>query len=102
MPGLEAISKYVDDSVVKTILKFWISNLKPNHLESDVDSFKSLRKFVKMAFEVHLKHIFDGDEKTRYGVDVLELVKSERLNNITKDIKVPSFGDVNLADDVEI
>ena len=102
MPKLEKISNYVDDSIVKSILKIWISNLEPNQLERDESSLKSLKKFVRMAFEVHLKHIFDGDERTRYGVDVLEKIKGDRLNNITKDIQVPSNGDMNLADSVEI
>jgi len=102
MPSIEVIKTYVSDSIVKNILKFWIRNLKSNHLEEDDDTLKTLKKFVRMALEIHLRHIFNGDEKTRYGIDVLEKVKSERLKNVTKDIKVPSLSDLNLADAVEI
>jgi hypothetical protein len=102
MPSTEVIKTYVSDSAVKSILKFWISNLKSNHLEEDDDTLKTLKRFVRMAIEIHLKHIFNGDEKTRYGIDVLEKVKSERLKDVTKDIKVPSLSDLNLADAVEI
>lgn len=102
MPSTEVIKTYVNDSVVKSILKFWISNLKSNHLEEDNDTLKTLKRFVRMAIEIHLRHIFNGDEKTRYGIDVLEKVKSERLKDVTKDIKVPSLSDLNLADSVEI
>lgn len=102
MPRLESIKQYIDDTVVKGILKFWISNLKTNHLESNAETSKSLKKFVRMALEIHLKHIFNGDERTRYGVDVLEKVKSDRLTDVTKNINVPSFSNVNLADSVEI
>ena len=102
MPSTEVIKTYVSDSAVKSILKFWISNLKSNHLEEDDDTLKTLKRFVRMAIEIHLKHIFNGDEKTRYGIDVLEKVKSERLKDVTKDIKVPSLNDLNLADAVEI
>jgi hypothetical protein len=102
MPSTEVIKTYVSDSVVKSILKFWISNLKSNHLEEDDDTLKTLKRFVRMAIEIHLKHIFNDDEKTRYGIDVLEKVKSERLKDVTKDIKVPSLSDLNLADAVEI
>ena len=102
MPSTEVIKTYVSDLVVKSILKFWISNLKSNHLEEDDDTLKTLKRFVRMAIEIHLKHIFNGDEKTRYGIDVLEKVKSERLKDVTKDIKVPSLSDLNLADAVEI
>jgi hypothetical protein len=102
MPSTEVIKTYVSDSVVKSILKFWISNLKSNHLEEDDDTLKTLKRFVRMAIEIHLKHIFNGGEKTRYGIDVLEKVKSERLKDVTKDIKVPSLSDLNLADAVEI
>ncbi len=102
MPSTEVIKTYVSDSVVKSILKFWISNLKSNHLEEDDDTLKTLKRFVRMAIEIHLRHIFNGDEKTRYGIDVLEKVKSERLKDVTKDIKVPSLSDLNLADSVEI
>ena len=102
MPSTEVIKTYVSDSAVKSILKFWISNLKSNHLEEDDDTLKTLKRFVRMAIEIHLKHIFNGDEKTRYGIDVLEKVKSERLKDVTKDIKVPSLSDLNLADSVEI
>ena len=75
MPSTEVIKTYVSDSVVKSILKFWISNLKSNHLEEDDDTLKTLKRFVRMAIEIHLKHIFNGDKKTRYGIDVLEKVK---------------------------
>ena len=102
MPSTKVIKTYVSDSVVKSILKFWISNLKSNHLEEDDDTLKTLKRFVRMAIEIHLKHIFNGDEKTRYGIDVLEKVKSERLKDVTKDIKVLSLSDLNLADAVEI
>ena len=102
MPSTEVIKTYVSDSAVKSILKFWISNLKSNHLEEDDDTLKTLKRFVRMAIEIHLKHIFNGDEKTRYGIDVLEKVKSERLKDVTKDIKVPSLSDLNLADAIEI
>ena len=102
MPSTEVIKTYVGDSAVKSILKFWISNLKSNHLEEDDDTLKTLKRFVRMAIEIHLKHIFNGDEKTRYGIDVLEKVKSKRLKDVTKDIKVPSLSDLNLADAVEI
>jgi hypothetical protein len=102
MPSTEVIKTYVSDSAVKSILKFWISNLKSNHLEEDDDTLKTLKRFVRMAIEIHLKHIFNGDEKTRYGIDVLEKVKSERLKDVTKDIKIPSLSDLNLADAVEI
>jgi len=102
MPSTEVIKTYVSDSAVKSILKFWISNLKSNHLEEDDDTLKTLKRFVRMAIEIHLKHIFNSDEKTRYGIDVLEKVKSERLKDVTKDIKVPSLSDLNLADAVEI
>ena len=102
MPSTEVIKTYVSDLAVKSILKFWISNLKSNHLEEDDDTLKTLKRFVRMAIEIHLKHIFNGDEKTRYGIDVLEKVKSERLKDVTKDIKVPSLSDLNLADAVEI
>ena len=102
MPSTEVIKTYVSDSAVKSILKFWISNLKSNHLEEDDDTLKTLKRFVRMAIEIHLKHIFNSDEKTRYSIDVLEKVKSERLKDVTKDIKVPSLSDLNLADAVEI
>lgn len=102
MPSLEIIKNYADNVVVKSIFKFWISNLKSNHLESDEEAFKALKKFVRMALEIHLKHLFNGDEKTRYGVDVLEKVKSDRLKDVTKNITVPSFSGINLADNVEI
>ena len=102
MPSIKVIKTYVSDSVVKSILKFWISNLKSNHLEEDDDTLKTLKRFVRMAIEIHLKHIFNGDEKTRYGIDVLEKIKSKRLKDVTKDIKVPSLSDLNLADAVEI
>ena len=55
-----------------------------------------------MALEIHLKHIFNGDERTRYGVDVLEKVKGDRLTDIIKNIHVPSFSNINLVDSVEI
>jgi hypothetical protein len=102
MPRLENIKQYIDDTVVKAVLKFWISNLKTNHLESDEETSKALKKFVRMALEIHLKHIFNGDERTRYGVDVLEKVKGDRLTNVTKNIHVPSISNVNLAENVEI
>ena len=51
---------------------------------------------------IHLKHLLNGDEKTRYIVDVLDKVKSDHLNDVTKNIKVSSFSDLNLADNVEI
>jgi hypothetical protein len=102
MPNIETIKSYVSNAVVKSILKFWISNLKSNHLENDEEAFKSLKKFVRMALEIHLKHLFNGDDKTRYGVDVLEKVKSDRLKDVTKDITIPSFSGINLADSVEI
>jgi hypothetical protein len=102
MPNVETIKNYVDNTVVKSILKFWISNIKSNHLESDEEALKALRKFVRMALEIHLRHIYNGDEKTRYGVDVLEKVKSDRLKDVTKNITIPSFSGINLADSVEI
>ena len=102
MPSSSDIIRFIDNSVVKSILKFWISNLKPNYLEDDEFTFKALKKFVRMAIEIHLKHLLNGDEKTRYIVDVLDKVKSDRLNDVTKNIKVPSFSDLNLADNVEI
>ena len=102
MPSIEVIKTYVSDSIVKNILKFWIRNLKSNYLKEDDDTLKTLKKFVRMALEIHLRHIFNSDEKTRYDIDVLEKVKSECLKNVTKDIKVPSLSDLNLADAVEI
>ena len=102
MPSSSDIIRFIDNSVVKSILKFWISNLKPNHLEDDEFTFKALKKFVRMAIEIHLKHLLNGNEKTKYIVDVLDKVKSDRLNDVTKNIKVPSFSDLNLADNVEI
>ena len=96
MPSIEVIKTYVSDSIVKNILKFWIRNLKSNHLEEDDDTLKTLKKFVRVALEIHLRHIFNGDKKTRYGIDILEKVKSEHLKNVTKDIKVPSLSDLNL------
>lgn len=102
MPSIESIKNYADDAVIKGILKFWISNLKPNHLETDEEAFKALKKFGRMALEIHLRHLFNGDEKTRYGVDVLEKVKSDRLKDVTKDITVPSYSGIDLADSVEI
>ena len=55
-----------------------------------------------MALEINLKHIFNDDEKTRYGVDILEKVKGDCLTDVTKNIYVPSFSNINLADSVEI
>lgn len=103
MPSAKDITNLIDDSAVKSVLKFWISNLKLNHLDNDEDTRKALRKFTRMALEIHLSHIFNGNEKTRYGVDVLDKVKGDRLKNITKDIHVPSFSNTtNLADSVDI
>ena len=102
MLNFESIKHFVDDTVVKAVLKFWISNLKSNHLETDEESFKALKKFVRMAIEIHLRHLFNGDDKTRYSVDVLEKVKSDRLKDVTKNINVPSFSSINLADNVKI
>jgi hypothetical protein len=102
MPSPDNIKRFIDDTVVKSVLKFWISNLKASHMETDEESFKALKKFVRMAIEIHLKHIFNGDEKTRYSVDVLEKVKSDRLKDVTKNIHVPSFSNIDLADSVEI
>ena len=101
MPNIETIKSYVSNAVVKSILKFWISNLKLNHLEND-EAFKSLKKFMRMALEIHLKHLFNSDNKTRYRVDVLEKIKSNLLKNVTKDITIPSFSGINLADNVKI
>ena len=102
MPSTEVIKTYVSDSAVKSILKFWISNLKSNHLKEDDDTLKTLKRFVRMAIEIHIKHIFNGDEKTRYGIDILEKVKSECLKDVIKDIKVSSLSDLNFADAIEI
>ena len=66
MPSSSDIIRFIDNSVVKSILKFWISNLKPNYLEDDEFTFKALKKFVRMAIEIHLKHLLNGDKKTRY------------------------------------
>ena len=62
----------------------------------------NLKKFVRMALEIHLKHIFNGNERTRYGVNILEKVKGDRLMDVTKNIHVPIFSNINLADSVEI
>jgi hypothetical protein len=55
-----------------------------------------------MALEIHLNHIFNGNEKTRYSVNVLKKVKSDHLKDITKNINIPSLSNINLADGVEI
>ena len=102
MPNNFDIVHFVNDDVVKNVLRFWLNNLRPNHLENDGSTFKPLKKFVRMALEIHLKHIFNGNEKTRYSVDVLEKVKSDCLTDVTKGIGVPSFGGLDFANDVEI
>src|ERR1700722_16102466 len=98
MPSTEVIKTYVNNSVVKSILKFWISNLKSNHLEEDDDTLKTLKRFVRIAIEIYLKHIFNSNKKTRYDIDILEKVKSKHLKDVTKNIKVPSLSDLNLTD----
>lgn len=90
MPSIESIKQYADDTVVKSVLKFWISNLKSNHLENDKESLKALKTFIRMALEIHLRHIFNGDERTRYSVDVLEKIKGDRIKDVTKNIHVSS------------
>jgi hypothetical protein len=102
MPSSEHVKRYIDDGIFKNVLKFWASNLKQGYLENEVESFVELKEFVRKAIEIHLKHLFNGNDKTRYFTDVLEKVKSDRLTNITKDIHVPSASNLNLADSVEI
>lgn len=102
MPSADNIKRYVDDSVVKGILKFWTNNLKQGHLDDDPESFTELKEFIRKAIGVHLKHILNGDDKTKYMIDVLEKVKSDNFTNITKEIHVPSASNLNLADSVEI
>jgi len=84
MPSSEHVKRYIDDGIVKNVLKFWASNLKQGFLENDVESFVELKEFVRKAIEIHLKHFFNGNDKTRYFTNVLEKVKSDRLTNITK------------------
>jgi hypothetical protein len=61
---------------------------------------KILKKFVRYCLFIHLQHILKGDDKTRYSVDVLENIKSDEANKITKDLQVLSLSGLGIANNI--
>ncbi|PKY55312.1 hypothetical protein RhiirA4_474666 [Rhizophagus irregularis] len=59
-----------------------------------------LKRFVQHCLYFHVQHIINGEDKTRYSVDVLEKVKSDNINNIMKDLPVHSLSGLDLANNV--
>ena len=45
---------------------------------------------------------FNGNDKRHYITDVLDQVKCDEMNSITKDIRVPSLCEMDIADSVRI
>lgn len=49
-----------------------------------------------------MEHYFNGNDKHHYITDVLDKVKKDDMNFITKNISVPSLCETDIADNVEI
>ena len=101
MPTKSALVKFVDNSVVKSLLEFWMAQLHSS-FDQHKSSYKALKIFTRKAIIIHLEHYFNGNDKHRYITDVLDKVKKEDMNFITKDIRVLSLCETDIADSVEI
>ena len=101
MPKNSTLVKYVDENVIRNVLDFWISQLHPD-FETHTDSYKALKIFVRKALAIHLQHYFNGNEKCHYVTEVLDQVKSDEMNSITKNIRIPSLCGTHIADSVQI
>uniref|UniRef100_U9UG24 Uncharacterized protein n=2 Tax=Rhizophagus irregularis TaxID=588596 RepID=U9UG24_RHIID len=95
----DEIINYVDEAIVKKTLSLF---LKAIHSSSwnNTEFVKTLKRFVRHCLYFHVQHIINGEDKTRYSVDVLEKVKSDNVNNITKDLPVHSLSGLDLANNV--
>lgn len=101
MPSNSTLTKYIDDDVTKRLLEFWMSQLHPD-FDQHESSFKSLKIFVRKAVSIHLQHYFNGNDKHHYITDVLDKVKSDDMNAITKNNRIPSLCETDVADSVRI
>ncbi|CAB4404876.1 unnamed protein product [Rhizophagus irregularis] len=101
MPTNLALVKFVDNSVIKRLLEFWMSQLHSS-FDQHESSYKALKIFTRKAVIIHLEHYFNGNDKHRYITDVLDKVKKDDMNFITKNIRVPSLCETDIADSVEI
>ncbi|CAB4425263.1 unnamed protein product [Rhizophagus irregularis] len=101
MPINSALVKFVDNSVIKRLLEFWMSQLHSS-FDQHESSYKALKIFTRKAVIIHLEHYFNGNDKHRYITDVLDKVKKDDMNFITKNIRVPSLCETDIADSVEI
>uniref|UniRef100_U9SVE5 Uncharacterized protein n=1 Tax=Rhizophagus irregularis (strain DAOM 181602 / DAOM 197198 / MUCL 43194) TaxID=747089 RepID=U9SVE5_RHIID len=95
----DEIINYVDEAIVKKTLSLF---LKAIHSSSwnNTEFVKTLKRFVRHCLYFHVQHIINGEDKTRYSIDVLEKVKSDNVNNITKDLPVHSLSGLDLANNV--
>lgn len=93
--------KHIDENVVRKVLEFWMTQLHSD-FNQHKDSLKYLKYFVRKALIVHLRHFLNGNEKQNYVPDVLDIVKSDSMNSITKNIRVPSLCGTDIADRVQI
>ncbi|CAB4435507.1 unnamed protein product [Rhizophagus irregularis] len=96
-----ALVKFVDNSVIKRLLEFWMSQLHSS-FDQHESSYKALKIFTRKAVIIHLEYYFNGNDKHRYITDVLDKVKKDDMNFITKNIRVPSLCETDIADSVEI
>lgn len=101
MPSNSVLTKHIDEEVTRNLLEFWTSQLHPDFDQSE-DFIKPLKCFVRKAMVVHLRHLFNGNDRHRYIPDVLDLVKCDDMNTITKNIRVPSLCETNIADNVKV
>ena len=101
MPTNLKLIKFVDDDIINKLLEFWMSQLHPDFNQHE-GSYKALKLFVRKAVTIHLQHFFNGNDKHHYVTNVLNQVKSDNMNTITKNIRVPNLCETNVADSVEI
>jgi hypothetical protein len=93
------ITNYVDDAIIKKVLSLCLKAVH-NSLLNHEDFLRILKRFVRTCLYLHVQHIINGNDKTRYIVDVLDKVKSDDLNEITKNLKVNSLSGLDLANNV--
>jgi hypothetical protein len=91
----------VDEAIIRKCLALCLRAVH-NSSTNNSEFFKILKKFVRLCLFFHVQHIINGDDKTRYIVDVLEKVKSGEANEITKELLVHSLSGLNLANDVTL
>lgn len=102
MPNNSVLVRYADDNVIMRVMETWMTQLHPDFDQLHTDSYKNLKIFFRKALAIHLRHYFNGNEKCFYLTEVLDPVKGEDMNSITKNIRVPSLCRTNVADSVEI